>query len=131
MKLGAGTLNHRQYEDDSVTYDAVEPFRELFLGRPETRKLRAFYNGVEEIPADTRYRRVVSIAVLEHMENLPKDVAEAALRLEVDGVFQAGIPSEGGLLWGRNTGRRQVPVSRPPRAPVSVSMASRLVLRLP
>ena len=24
----------------------------------------------------------------------------AALRLEADGVFQAGIPSEGGFLWG-------------------------------
>jgi hypothetical protein len=100
LELGAGTLNHRKYEGEAVVYDVVEPFRELYLGRPETENVRAFYDAVEDIPTNTRYRRIVSVAVLEHMENLPRDVAVAALRLEADGVFQAGIPSEGGFLWG-------------------------------
>ena len=32
----------------------------------------ALLDAVEDIPAHTRYRRVVSVAVLEHMENLPR-----------------------------------------------------------
>jgi len=69
LELGAGTLNHRQYEGESVEYDVVEPFRELYLGRPEAQNVRAFYDAVEDVPARTRYRRIVSVAVLEHMEN--------------------------------------------------------------
>ena len=34
------------------------------------------------------------------MENLPWEVAMSSLFLEPDGLFQAGIPSEGGFLWG-------------------------------
>jgi hypothetical protein len=97
--LGAGTLNHRRYEGAAVDYDIVEPFRDLYEGRRESLQIHAFYDSVAHVPADRRYRRIISIAVLEHMENLPRDIAEAALRLERNGVFQAGIPSEGGLLW--------------------------------
>jgi hypothetical protein len=39
------------------------------------------------------------VAVLEHLDDLPMIVARAALLLRDDGVFQAGIPSEGGFLW--------------------------------
>jgi hypothetical protein len=99
LELGAGTLNHRCYEDARVEYDAVEPFHELFKGRAEAQRVRAFYDSVLDVPAEQRYRRVISIAVLEHMTDLPRDVAHAALRLEQDGVFQAAIPSEGGLAW--------------------------------
>lgn len=100
LELGAGTLNHRRYEDAAVAYDVVEPFRELYRDSPETAKVRAFYDDVAEVPADRRYARIISIAVLEHMENLPLDVARAVLHLDDGGVFQAGIPSEGGFLWG-------------------------------
>lgn len=100
LELGAGTLNHRRYEDPSIDYDVVEPFRELYAGRPESKSVRAFYDSVVDVPADRRYARIISIAVLEHMENLPRDVATAALHLDERGVFQAGIPSEGGFLWG-------------------------------
>lgn len=99
LELGAGTLNHRCYEQPDVEYDVVEPFHALFEGRPEVRQVREFFNTTASIPPERRYRRIISIAVLEHMTNLPADVAEAALRLEPDGVFQAGIPSEGGFLW--------------------------------
>lgn len=99
LELGAGTLNHRRYERSDVAYDVVEPFHGLFEGRPEVRLVRDFFDGVASVPIDRRYRRIISIAVLEHMTNLPEDVAHAALRLAPDGVFQAGIPSEGGALW--------------------------------
>lgn len=100
LELGAGTLNHRAYEDRAALYDVVEPFRELYAGRAESQQIRAFYDSVERVPESERYHRIISIAVLEHMENLPREVAGAALRLNQGGVFQAGIPSEGGMLWG-------------------------------
>ena len=99
LELGAGTLNHLRFERGGEPYDIVEPFRQLYAGNPELARIRNAYDSVTEVPADSRYRRIVSIAVLEHLTDLPRDLACAALRLDADGVFQAGIPSEGGFLW--------------------------------
>jgi len=99
LELGAGTLNHLRYEPPDEAYDVVEPFHELFNGRPEAMRIRSFFDDVGDIPPERSYRRIISIAVLEHLTDLPRDVARAALRLQSDGVFQAGIPTEGGLLW--------------------------------
>ncbi len=99
LELGAGTLNHRKYEAREIHYDVVEPFSTLYEGRPEMSQITTFYTSVSDIPPTRKYRRILSIAVLEHMTDLPTDVAASAIRLDDDGVFQAGIPSEGGLLW--------------------------------
>ena len=99
LELGAGTLNHLRFESDTEAYDIVEPFRALHEGRPESNRVRNFYDGAQDVPGDHRYRRIVSIAVLEHLPDLPLDLARCALLLEEDGAFQAGIPSEGGFLW--------------------------------
>ena len=37
---------------------------------------------------------------MEHVEHLPDVVARSGLLLDRNGVFQAGIPAEGGMLWG-------------------------------
>lgn len=99
LELGAGTLNHLHHEPPGEAYDVVEPFRELFSERPEATRVRSFFDDVADIPPDRNYRRIISIAVLEHLTDLPRDVARASLHLQPQGVFQAGIPSEGGLLW--------------------------------
>jgi hypothetical protein len=99
LELGGGTLNHLRFESNTEPYDVVEPFTALYEGRPEARKVRDFFDSVQDIPHDRSYRRIISIAVLEHLPDLPADVARSALLLDRDGVFQAGIPSEGGLLW--------------------------------
>jgi len=100
LEIGAGTLNHLRYEPTSLSYDAVEPFRELWEGRSGVQRLRNIYESVAEIPTEARYDRIFSIAVLEHLTDLPRIVAAAATRLRPNGYFQAGIPSEGGFLWG-------------------------------
>lgn len=99
LELGAGTLNHLKFEQPGIEYDIVEPFEELCRGRPELARIRNKYACIADIPSKYRYRRIVSIAVLEHMHDLPREMAEAALKLDEDGVFQAGIPTEGGALW--------------------------------
>ena len=99
LELGGGTLNHLRFESANEPYDVVEPFKALYEGRSETGRVRNFYNSVQDVPQDRRYRRIISIAVLEHLPDLPLDIARSALLLDENGVFQAGIPSEGGLLW--------------------------------
>lgn len=98
LELGAGTLNHLRFESAAV-YDVVEPFTALFDGKRELDKVRATYASIEDVPRGNRYARIISIAVLEHLTDLPRELARAAQLLDDGGVFQAGIPSEGGFLW--------------------------------
>jgi hypothetical protein len=99
LELGAGTLNHLRFETCSEPYDVVEPFSALYEGRVEAAKVRDFFDSAQDVPTARNYQRIISIAVLEHLPDLPGDIARSALLLDDDGVFQAGIPSEGGFLW--------------------------------
>lgn len=99
LEIGAGNLNQLPFEPEGGAYDIVEPFRELFEGSPRLARVRDTFTDIAEIPADRRYRRITSIAAMEHVCDLPALLARAALLLEADGVFRAAIPSEGGLLW--------------------------------
>lgn len=99
LELGAGNLNQLPYEPRSRPYDIVEPFRELYESSPQLDQVRNVYPDIAEIPSENRYQRITSIAVLEHVENLPELVARSALLLNEGGSFRAGIPSEGTILW--------------------------------
>lgn len=100
LEIGAGTLNHVRFETDIGRYDVVEPFHELYAGSPEAGRIHSFYSDIAEIQDTERFDRIVSVAVLEHILDLPLAIAQAGLHLEEGGVFAAGIPSEGGFLWG-------------------------------
>lgn len=100
LEIGAGTLNHVPYEDEVVHYDAIEPFKDMYLDKPQKEKIRRFYSDISEIDASQSYDRIVSIATLEHLTDLPYSIAKSGLMLNEGGVLQAGIPSEGGFLWG-------------------------------
>jgi SAM-dependent methyltransferase len=99
LELGAGTLNHVAYERSAGAYDAVEPKTFLYRDQPARRALRRIVGAIDELPPDARYDRILSIAVLEHMTDLPREVAMAVRHLKDDGLFQAGVPCEGCLLW--------------------------------
>ena len=99
LELGAGNLNHLPFEPASAPYDVVEPFTDLYAGSPRLARVRDAFADIGEVPADRRYRRIVSIAALEHIADLPLALARCARRLEPDGAFRVAIPSEGGLLW--------------------------------
>ncbi len=100
LEIGAGTLNHLPYEGTLAAYDIVEPFTYLFEDHPQRASLRAIFADIREVPAESRYARIISIAALEHLTELPAALARSGLLLEEGGRFQAGIPSEGGFLWG-------------------------------
>jgi len=99
LEIGAGTLNQLVFENKHANYDIIEPFCALYQDRPELGRIREVFSDISELPPERRYDRITSVAVLEHLEDLPNIVATSALRLNNEGVFQAGIPSEGGALW--------------------------------
>lgn len=99
LEIGAGTLNQLPYEPQSAPYDIVEPFHQLYQPSPSLARVRNIYDDIRDIPDGSRYERITSVAVLEHICNLPEVIARSGLLLVEGGQFRAGIPSEGTILW--------------------------------
>ena len=100
LEIGSGSLNHILFEKDYKNYDCIEPFLDLYLGSPHLKAVRQVYSDIGDVPVNNYYSRIISFAVLEHLENLPSVLARSALQIETYGIFQAVIPTEGGFLWG-------------------------------
>ncbi len=71
LEIGAGTLNHVCWENPALPYDIIEPFVSLHDKKVERSHLRNIYNNIYEVPSDNEYTKILSVAVLEHIENLP------------------------------------------------------------
>ena len=100
LEIGAGTLNQLPYENKIHNYDVVEPMIYLYDDNPNKLLVRKFFKDISEIPINQRYDRIISVAVLEHLDNLPNVIECSINHLNPGGVFACGIPSEGGFLWG-------------------------------
>jgi SAM-dependent methyltransferase len=100
LEIGAGTLNHLRWERAWRRYDVVEPFSVLYRNQAAVGLVDEFFADIAEVPAERIYDRIISIATLEHLVDLPAVVARAALHLKPGGRFSAAIPAEGGFLWG-------------------------------
>jgi SAM-dependent methyltransferase len=99
LELGAGTLNHLPFELAPERYDVIEPFHELWADSLGRAQVDHFYDDIQDIPENERYDKIISIAVLEHLTDLPDVLVSCAQHLVPGGSFVAGFPSEGGLAW--------------------------------
>jgi hypothetical protein len=99
LEVGAGNLNHLHYEPHSEHYEIVEPFAQLYEDSPHRSRVAAIYQDLGDI-RDRRYNRIISIATLEHLCDLPSAIARCGLLLQPSGQLRAAVPSEGTLLWG-------------------------------
>ena len=99
LELGAGNLNHLAFEKILIRMMSLNHLGIVQL-RSRTKDINQFYEFIKDVPTKNKYDRIISCAVLEHMTDLPREVAHSGLLLSKNGVFQAGIPSEGGMLWG-------------------------------
>jgi hypothetical protein len=99
LELGAGTLNHLDFEIPNKSYDIVEPMKNLYFDSPKLSLVRNSYSDISDIPASQKYQRIISIAVLEHVTNLPQLIGRSCLLLSKNGIFSCGIPNEGKFLW--------------------------------
>ena len=109
LEIGAGSLNHVKYEKDYRRYDAVEPFEFLYRDQADNSSINKIYKDILDIDSGSMfYDRIFSIAVLEHVDDLPAIIRASKPLLKEGGIFQAAIPSEGGLLrylaWRYGTG---------------------------
>ncbi|MEM6737194.1 MAG: methyltransferase domain-containing protein [Bacteroidota bacterium] len=98
LEIGAGHLNHINYEEGYEVYDIIEPLNQEW-DSDLLAKVNHCYSSISEIESDLKYSRVFSIAVLEHIEDLPNLVARSLLLLREGGKFQAAIPCEGSFMW--------------------------------
>ena len=101
LELGCGNLNHLKYQKFFNSYDVVEPNKTYINDASNLRKnkIKNFYNTIFDIRGNKVYDRIISIAVLEHLSDLPKVLKKSNSLLKSDGLFQAGIPAEGGYFW--------------------------------
>jgi len=101
LEIGAGSLNHLIHEPASSPYDIVEPAEYLLAlsGPAQRRRVRFVFRDIADIPLSSRYGRIISIASLEHICDLPNVIARSGILLSSDGQFRAGIPAEGTVLW--------------------------------
>lgn len=100
LEIGAGTLNQMSYELENGNYDFIEPMDYLYKNSSYLSRIRNIFSDISEINPAIKYNRIISVAVLEHVENLPQLIEKSIEHMEDGGIFACGIPSEGGLLWG-------------------------------
>jgi SAM-dependent methyltransferase len=98
LEIGAGNLNHLQYEPPSEQYDVVEALGDLVAVSSNRFRVRNDFRGLAEI-GDRHYDRIISIAAFEHYCDLPDVVQSCASLLAPGGQLRVAVPSEGSLLW--------------------------------
>lgn len=98
LEIGAGTLNQLNFED-TRPYDIVEPFEDLYIASSKLSKVDRIYSDIADVEISKRYDRITSIAVFEHVENLPEMIARTCILLKEGGCLRVSIPNEGTVLW--------------------------------
>ena len=93
LELGAGNLNHIKYEKSFTNYDIIEPFKELYQNSDDLKRIRNIYSSTSKV--DHKYDKIMSIATLEHLTNLPYEIELCKNLLKPNGIFQVAIPCEG------------------------------------
>lgn len=99
LEIGAGTLNHLVYVNNLEHYDVIEPAKWLYTDAKSKKLIKNFYSDIFEISSNEKYDRILSIATLEHVLDLPKLIEQSKKLLNKGGIFQAAIPCEGEFAW--------------------------------
>ena len=98
LEIGAGTLNHLDYEKEREVYDIIEPKEFLFNKSNNIKRVNKAYENLLDCP-DNYYDRIISCAVLEHITDLPSYLYESSKKISDKGIQQHSIPCEGHPMW--------------------------------
>ena len=101
LEIGAGSLNHLPYENikNNKKYDVIEPKKFLYENNKNKKFINKFYKNLNNVP-NNKYDRIISSAVLEHLEDLPKYLFLSTKKLKKKGYQSHSIPCEGYPTWG-------------------------------
>jgi len=101
LEIGAGTLNHLHYESCDKIYDIIEPKNFLLKSSNLIEKIHKKYNNIDSCK-NNYYDRIISCAVLEHLDDLPRYLSISSLKIKKNkgGGYQShSIPCEGYPVW--------------------------------
>ena len=99
LEVGAGTLNHLKYEDlTNVNYDIIEPKKFLFKNSKDLKKINKIYKTISDCK-NNYYDRIISCAVLEHLEDLPNFLITSSFKMKKFSFQSHSIPCEGYPVW--------------------------------
>lgn len=100
LEVGAGSLNHLKWENlrKKKRYDVIEPKKFLYEKNKDKNLISNFYKNLNAVPNNT-YDRIISSAVLEHMEDLPYFFYFSSKKLKNNGYHSHSIPCEGYPTW--------------------------------
>jgi hypothetical protein len=99
LEIGAGTLNHLKYENlKNNTYDIIEPKKFLFKNNNDLKKINKIYKTIHECK-NNFYDRIISCAVLEHLDDLPNFLVFSSLKMKKSSFQSHSIPCEGYPMW--------------------------------
>lgn len=101
LEVGAGSLSHVVYEKSYEKYDIVEPKTFLWENADPRQKSRVsnYFASLELIPSGNQYSKIISIACLEHVNDLESHLQSIKGLLSPKGLFVVAIPAEGEFLW--------------------------------
>ena len=98
LEIGAGTLNHFQYENLDKIYDIIEPKEFLFRKSILKKKINKIHKNIKNCKS-LYYDRIISCAVLQYHTNLPDLLYQSSIKLKKNGYHQHSIPCEGYPMW--------------------------------
>jgi len=98
LELGAGTLNHLQYENLNKIYDIIEPKKFLYKSSNKKKYINNKYKNLNKTK-NLYYDRIISCAVLEHHTNLPDFLYISSFKIKKSGYHSHSIPCEGHPVW--------------------------------
>ncbi len=100
LEVGAGTLNHLKYESKNnlKNYNIIEPKKFLFKNNKLKSCVANVYKDFNKLPKNN-FDRIISCAVLEHLEDLPMFLAKTGLAMKKNSYQSHSIPCEGYPVW--------------------------------
>jgi hypothetical protein len=99
LEVGAGTLNHLRYGyTKNIIYDIIEPKKFLFKNSDDLKKINKIFTNIHSCKSNS-YDRIISSAVLEHIEDLPDFLTTSSLKMKKLSFQSHSIPCEGYPMW--------------------------------
>ena len=100
LEIGAGSLNHLKYENFTKKhiYDVIEPKKFLYKNNKNKFLVNKFYKSLNNTKKNF-YSRIISCAVLEHLEDLPYYLYLSSQKMRKNGYQSHSIPCEGYPIW--------------------------------